>query len=180
MKRDVRRWRRWVGRFRLWSRRVGLGRMMAYALAAAAVASGLATVATMTGSSLLGPDPKTVLLLLYLDAVLLLLLAVVVARRLASVWAERRRGLAGSGLHVRLVLLFSVVLSYTLNHQEWVPSPDHPYVIAIVEIEEQAGLRLMTNIVHCEPDAVSIGMPVRVVFEQHDDVHIPLFEPAAG
>ena len=109
MKRDVRRWRRWVGRFRLWSRRVGLGRKMAYALAAAAVASGLATVATLTGSSPLEPDPKTVLLLLYLDAVLLLLLAVVVARRLVSVWAERRRGLAGSGLHVRLVMLFSVV-----------------------------------------------------------------------
>ena len=71
------------------------------------------------------------------------------------------------------------VLTYTLNHQEWVPAPDHPYVIAIVEIEEQAGLRLMTNIVNCEPEAVSIGMLVRVVFEQHDDVHIPLFEPAA-
>ena len=63
----------------------------------------------MTGSSPLGPDPKTVLLLLYFDAVLMLLLAVVVARRLAKVWAERRRGLAGSKLHVRLVFLFSVV-----------------------------------------------------------------------
>ena len=109
MNSNVRRWSRLIGRLRLWSRRVGLGRKMAYSLAAIAVASGGATVVTMTGSSLLGPDPKTVLLLLYLDAVVLLLLAVVVARRLASVWAERRRGLAGSGLHVRLVLLFSVV-----------------------------------------------------------------------
>ena len=109
MNTNLRRWSRLLGRFRLWSRRVGLGRKMAYTLAAAAVASGLATVATMTGSSPLGPDPKTVLLLLYLDAVLLLLLAVVVARRLVNVWAERRQGLAGSRLHVRLVFLFSVV-----------------------------------------------------------------------
>ena len=26
---------------------------------------------------------------------------------------------------------------------------------------------------------VHIGMPVRVLFERHDDVWIPLFEPAA-
>jgi uncharacterized OB-fold protein len=72
----------------------------------------------------------------------------------------------------------ATVLTYTLNHQPWVPAPDHPYAIAIVEIEEQKGLRLMTNIVNCPAEAVRIGMPVRVVFERHDDVWIPLFEPA--
>ena len=94
---------------RLWWRRAGLNPKLAFALAAAAVASGLATVATLTGSSPLAFDPKTVLVLLYLDAVLLLLLGVVVAARLAKVWVERRRGLAGSRLHIRLVLLFSLV-----------------------------------------------------------------------
>lgn len=71
----------------------------------------------------------------------------------------------------------ATVLTYTWNHQPWVPSPDHPYAIAIVELEEQAGLRLMTNIVRCAQDALRVGLPVRVVFEQHDDVWIPLFEP---
>ena len=74
----------------------------------------------------------------------------------------------------------ATVLTYTLNHQPWVPAPDHPYAIAIVEIEEQQGLRLMTNIVGCDADAVHVGMPVRVVFEQHEDVWIPLFEPRNG
>ena len=83
----------------------------------------------------------------------------------------------GKDLAVETVSGRATVLTFTLNHQEWVPSPDHPYAIAIVEIEEQAGLRLMTNIVGCEPERVQIGMPVRVVFEQHDDVWIPLFEP---
>ena len=74
----------------------------------------------------------------------------------------------------------ATVLTFTLNHQPWVPSPDHPYAIAIVELEEQKGLRLMTNIVNCPAEKVRIGMPVRVVFEHHDDVWFPLFEPAEG
>jgi uncharacterized OB-fold protein len=71
----------------------------------------------------------------------------------------------------------ATVLTYTLNHQPWVPAPDHPYAIAIVEIEEQPGLRLMTNVVNCPPESVRIGLPVRVVFEQHEDVYVPVFEP---
>ncbi len=72
------------------------------------------------------------------------------------------------------------VATFTLNHKEWVPAPDHPYVIAIVEIDEDPSVRLMTNLVNCDPAAVHIGMPVEVVFEAHDDVHIPLFQPRGG
>ncbi len=71
----------------------------------------------------------------------------------------------------------ATVLSYTWNHQAWVPAPDHPYPIAIVEIAEQSGLRLMTNLVGCTPEEVRVGMAVRAVFERHEDVFIPLFEP---
>lgn len=69
------------------------------------------------------------------------------------------------------------VLTYTWNHQPWVPAPDHPYPIAIVELAEQSGLRLMTNLVGCTPEEVRIGMAVRAVFEAHGDVFVPLFEP---
>ena len=71
----------------------------------------------------------------------------------------------------------ATVVTFTLNHQPWVPAPDHPYAIAIVELDEQPGLRLMTNIVGCAAEEVRIGLRVRAVFEQHDDVWIPLFEP---
>ena len=74
----------------------------------------------------------------------------------------------------------ATVLTFTLNHQPWVPAPDHPYAIAIVELDEQPGLRLMTNIVGCPAEAVAIGMRVRVTFEARDDVFVPLFEPAPG
>jgi len=91
-------------------RRFGLSRKLAFALAAMAGTSGVATVATMTGwQDTPDPDPQIVLALLYMDAVFLLLLGVVVARRLVSIWAERRRGQAGSGLHTRLVLMFGLV-----------------------------------------------------------------------
>jgi uncharacterized OB-fold protein len=48
-----------------------------------------------------------------------------------------------------------------------------------VELPEQQGLRLTTNLVNCEPDLVRVGLLVQVVFEQHEDVFVPLFEPAA-
>jgi len=82
-------------------------RKLAYALAAVAVVSGVATFATMTGRS--ATDVKTVLNLIYVDGIVLLLLALVVARRLITVWQERRRGQAGAGLQVRLVMLFGLV-----------------------------------------------------------------------
>ncbi len=94
---------------RLWARRVRLGRKLSLALIAAAVASGVATLIVITSSTANGPDPRIVLPLLYLDAILLLLLGVVVTRRLVTVWAESRKGLAGSKMHIRLVMLFSLV-----------------------------------------------------------------------
>jgi two-component system, NtrC family, nitrogen regulation sensor histidine kinase NtrY len=88
---------------------IGLWRKVAIALAAAALASGIATYLAMTEAPPFGPHPAVVLSLLNLDLVLLLALAALVAKRLVEVWAERRRGLAGSRLQVRLVGLFSLI-----------------------------------------------------------------------
>jgi uncharacterized OB-fold protein len=80
-------------------------------------------------------------------------------------------------LEVAAVSGKAVLLTYTVNHHPWIPGFDPPYLIAIVELVEQPGLRLTTNLVGVEPDEVEIGMPLRVVFEAYEDVHIPLFEP---
>ena len=69
------------------------------------------------------------------------------------------------------------VLTATINHQVWEPGLEAPYVLAIVEMDEQSGLRLTTNIVNCDIKTVAIGMRVRVLFEQCVDVWLPLFEP---
>ena len=51
-----------------------------------------------------------------------------------------------------------------------------PYVVALVELEE--GVRMPTNIVGCEPDAIRAGMPVEVVFEDVSaDITLPRFRP---
>lgn len=72
----------------------------------------------------------------------------------------------------------ATVVTYTVNHQRWMPGIEVPYVIAIVELVEQRNLRLTTNIVGCPPEAVHIGMPVKVTFHKaSDEITLPLFEP---
>lgn len=99
----------WSGQLMAWAGQVRLARKFAIALAVAAIASGLATYVALTGAAPVGPDPTTILVLLNVDLVLLLLLGAVVARRIVQVWVERRRGAAGSRLHIRLVVMFSLV-----------------------------------------------------------------------
>ena len=74
----------------------------------------------------------------------------------------------------------AIVHTFSINHQPWMPVPELPYALAIVELPEQEGLRLTTVIVNCPVDDVYIGMPVQVAFEAHEDdeVWIPMFEPA--
>src|SRR6201985_3615053 len=96
-------------RMGIWAGRIGLGRKLAIALAISALASGIATYLALTGAPPFGPHPNAVLALLNLDLILLLALGAVIAKRLVEMWAERRRGLAGSRLQVRLVVLFSLI-----------------------------------------------------------------------
>ena len=70
-----------------------------------------------------------------------------------------------------------VVAGFTVNHQQWRPDFPPPYVIAVVALEEDDGVRLTTNIVGCPAADVRIGMAVRVLFEKAGDVFVPLFEP---
>ncbi|HEY2106061.1 MAG TPA: OB-fold domain-containing protein, partial [Candidatus Binataceae bacterium] len=70
------------------------------------------------------------------------------------------------------------VLSYTIVH--WSPNPAYaaaaPYSLALIRLDE--GPHMLTNIVGCPPDGVSIGMKVTVVFEQCGlDITLPKFKP---
>lgn len=67
------------------------------------------------------------------------------------------------------------VFTFTVNHHQYHPEVPPPYVIAIVELAEQADLRVPTNIVDCDPAAVRIGAPVEVRFEDHGEIHVPVF-----
>jgi uncharacterized OB-fold protein len=82
----------------------------------------------------------------------------------ALVWRESR----GSGS----------VYAFLVEHRPNMPGVfgDAPYVVALVELDE--GVRLMTNVVGCAPDAVAVGMAVRVTWEPlSDGRNLPQFEP---
>ena len=90
-------------------RRFDLERRLALILCVLAVLSGIATYVLIAGTPPFGSSIRTVITLLNIDLVLLLLLGIVVGRRLVKLVLERRRGSAGSKLHIRLVGLFAVV-----------------------------------------------------------------------
>ena len=87
----------------------------------------------------------------------------------------------GGALVAHPVSGHGTVFTYTINYQPFNPAVTVPYVIAIVELAEQADLRIAANIVDCEPDSVYIGQPVDVRFERHDtdqgEAFVPVFAP---
>ncbi|WNG89271.1 OB-fold domain-containing protein [Mycobacterium sp. ITM-2016-00317] len=77
----------------------------------------------------------------------------------------------------------ATLFTYTVAHQQFHPDVPTPFVIAVVELAEQPGLRMVTNIVECDPAALVSGMPLRVRFERHEleagAVFVPVFAPAS-
>ena len=90
----------------------------------------------------------------------------------ANCWSENIRWVASSGK--------GTVWTYTVTYQNRTTGFDQgPYVLALVELEE--GVRMFTNIVECEPQAVTIGMPVEVTFVRAtDQISVPYFKPVAA
>ncbi len=70
------------------------------------------------------------------------------------------------------------IYSFTVSHREAAPAfrLDVPYNIAIIELEE--GVRMMSNIVECRNEDLSIDMPVEVVFDDVTaEITLPKFRP---
>ena len=54
-----------------------------------------------------------------------------------------------------------------------------PYVVALIKLDE--GPTMMSNIVECDIDALEIGQPVEVLFEDwSDEITVPKFRPSRG
>lgn len=73
------------------------------------------------------------------------------------------------------------IFTYTVVHHVFHPiyAGEVPYSVAIVELDEQPGLRMLANIVDCPNDALRIGMAVEVTFEDREGgVTVPQFRPA--
>jgi uncharacterized OB-fold protein len=73
------------------------------------------------------------------------------------------------------------VYSYTVVYAN-APSAfiaDIPYVVAVIQLAE--GVRMLSNIVECDLDALRCDMPVEVTFERlNDEFTLPKFRPVPG
>jgi uncharacterized OB-fold protein len=70
--------------------------------------------------------------------------------------------------------------TWTVNWHQYHPDVPPPTIIAIVELVEQDGLRLATNLVNCDEQDLAVDMELAVLFEQHGEVFYPLFEPVGA
>ncbi len=71
------------------------------------------------------------------------------------------------------------IFTYTIVHHVFAPiyADEVPYSLAIVELEEQPGLRMLARILDCPNESLRIGMPVEVTFEDFENVTLPQFRP---
>lgn len=75
------------------------------------------------------------------------------------------------------------VYTYTVVRHPLHPdlSPVVPYIVAVVELDgtQGAGARMLANVVDCDPNDLSIGTRVRIIYEHvNDDMSTPRFRPA--
>ncbi|MGF2945632.1 thiolase C-terminal domain-containing protein [Mycobacterium sp. Lab-001] len=81
---------------------------------------------------------------------------------------------------IRAVSGRATLAGFTVNHRFSLPDMPAPYVVAQVAVAEDPRVRLTTNIVECDFGELELGRQVEVLFEQHEDVWLPLFRPLAG
>jgi uncharacterized protein len=67
----------------------------------------------------------------------------------------------------------------TVMHQAFLPvfSEDLPFTIALVDLDDAPGARMLTNIVDAIPADLAAGDPLEVVFEPRGDYALPQFRP---
>lgn len=90
-----------------------------------------------------------------------------------SCWSDNLEWLPSAGR--------GTVYSFTVTHRTQARGfkDELPYVLAWVELEE--GVQMLTNLVGCDPATLTVGMPVRVTFEDvASEISIPRFTPAQG
>ena len=92
-----------------WLDKINSSRKTVVVVAVLALFSGIGTYTVFAKSGVAGPNPDVVLGFMYLNLGLLIVIGLLVSKRLLRIWSQRRQGLAGSQLHTRMVVLFSVV-----------------------------------------------------------------------
>lgn len=70
--------------------------------------------------------------------------------------------------------IYTWVVFHQVYHQAF--ANDAPYAVVVVQLEE--GVRLVTNLVDCKTEDIEIGMAVEVVFDDvTEEITLPKFRP---
>src|SRR3974390_838345 len=76
------------------------------------------------------------------------------------------------------------IFSWTVVHRSQTPGfeADVPYSVALVELKDAKGGRMVGNLVNCGPDALKAGLGVEAVFTPSADrsVNLVNWQPVAG
>lgn len=71
--------------------------------------------------------------------------------------------------------------TYTEIARGFVPGFDPPYIVAWVSLPEQAGLRVLANIINARTGDIGIGTPVELCIEDRPGFGpVPQFQPLSG
>ncbi|MGF1626725.1 MAG: ATP-binding protein [Alphaproteobacteria bacterium] len=92
-----------------WLRRLATSRSLTIVLLVIALVCAVATYMAFAGIPPFGADPTATVVLINIDLLVLVALGSIIAVNLVQVWAARRRGSAGSRLHIRLVVRFGLL-----------------------------------------------------------------------
>lgn len=71
-----------------------------------------------------------------------------------------------------------IVYTFTVVHRAPRPGFDVPFVLAVVDLDD--GWSMLTHVVDCSPESVSIGMRVHVRFKPvSGEITLPVFAPTS-
>lgn len=73
-----------------------------------------------------------------------------------------------------------VITSLIIFHKSYHPQFDNDMPLAAALVELAEGPRLITNIVQADETPLVSGLPVEVVFEDHEDFTLPQFRPVSA
>ncbi|WP_157488964.1 OB-fold domain-containing protein [Pseudofrankia sp. DC12] len=75
--------------------------------------------------------------------------------------------------------LYTYTVSVAAYHPYWTDKV--PFVLAVVELDEQPGLAVTTNIIDCPEKRLRVGLPVEVTFtDAAPGLTLPVFHPRSG
>lgn len=72
-----------------------------------------------------------------------------------------------------------IITSLVVFHKSYHPEFDNDLPLAAALVELAEGPRLITNIVQADGVRLTSGLPVEVVFEDHEDFTLPQFRPTS-